>query len=173
MNPLLRRTEFLTLLLAAMMFSLCISPAFAKKRAPRFEDYHVHENFVGKTAPLVWTPEARLFRTRIRKAAKQKPNFAGHFIVAWWGCGSGCVSVGIIDAETGETFVTHQETGYCPSADEPDAQTEPIIEYRRDSKLLIFRGALNDNRDIISTRFLKFQNHRLKLIRSIPIHCTS
>ena len=54
--------------------------------------------------PVIKTAEARRFRTMIREAAAKGPNFAGHFTVAEWGCGAGCVSVAIIDAATGSIY---------------------------------------------------------------------
>jgi hypothetical protein len=48
---------------------------------------------------------AREFRTRLREAAREKPNFAGHFIVTTWGCGTECVEGAIIDARTGRVFM--------------------------------------------------------------------
>ena len=42
------------------------------------------------------------FRTRIRGAAKKTPNFAGHFILEQWGCGTECQMGVLIDARTGD-----------------------------------------------------------------------
>ena len=59
---------------------LCVSVAHGQK-LPRFTDYPVSESFTAKTAPLVLSREARTYRTRLKEAAREKPNFAGHFIV--------------------------------------------------------------------------------------------
>jgi hypothetical protein len=72
---------------------------------PRFSDYPVSERYHGRTAPLVLTRAARMYRTRLREAARERPNFAGHFIVATWGCGTECVEGVIIDARTGRVFM--------------------------------------------------------------------
>jgi hypothetical protein len=89
----------------------------AQTPPPRFENYSVREIFHGvPTAPNLSTPWARLYRTRIRNAALNNegffrgfeyiqasgPNFAGHYRVANWGCGSGCLIMVIIDLETGQ-----------------------------------------------------------------------
>ena len=71
---------------AAITFWLCLLSANAQTGAPRFDDYPVNERYTGKTAPLVLSREARTYRTRLREAAREKPNFAGHFIVTSWGC---------------------------------------------------------------------------------------
>ena len=87
----------------------------ARTPTPRFEDYSVREVFHGApTAPDLSAPWARLYRTRIRNAALNNdgffrgskyvqasgPNFAGHYRVANWGCGAGCLIMVIIDLET-------------------------------------------------------------------------
>jgi hypothetical protein len=52
------------------------------------------------------TPVARQYVTRIRQAlreAKQHgPDFAGHYTVAGWGCGTECAAFVIVDDTTGE-----------------------------------------------------------------------
>ena len=47
---------------------------------------------------------SRLFRTELRRQAATGPNFAGHFTLARWGCGAGCVDVAVIDAISGDVF---------------------------------------------------------------------
>lgn len=47
-------------------------------------------------------PEAKSFETKIIEATENGPNFAGHFTVAEWGCGSNCQSHAVLDNETGE-----------------------------------------------------------------------
>ncbi len=49
--------------------------------------------------------QAAVFRTRLQAAAKQQPNFAGHYILTSWGCGAFCKTIAIIDAETGKVYM--------------------------------------------------------------------
>jgi ankyrin repeat protein len=76
-------------------------------RPPRFEDFGVIHVF--KDAParidLSSNPTAREYRTRLREGAKKGPNFAGHYTVIDWGCGSNCQSIAIVDALTGKVYV--------------------------------------------------------------------
>ena len=73
---------------------------------PRFDQYPALATFNGSVAPadVRSSPQVRLFRTRIREGAKQGPNFAGHYTIVFWGCGTGCVSLAIVDARTGKVF---------------------------------------------------------------------
>jgi hypothetical protein len=62
---------------------------FDVKHPPRFEDLPVSENWNESAAPLkLKTRSERMFRTELLKAAKELPNFAGHYRITFWGCGS-------------------------------------------------------------------------------------
>jgi hypothetical protein len=68
-------------------------------------DFSVNEIFAGPTVmPRLdrrTTPNEWRFRTRIRKGAAEGPNFAGHYTVMTWGCGTECQMHTILDAKTG------------------------------------------------------------------------
>ena len=86
---------------------LTASPAFAGDwtHAPQPEDYAVHENFADKPAPVVLvSAKDRLFRTALRRQAKEGPNFAGHYTMAVIGCGMDSFFVAVIDEKTGRIF---------------------------------------------------------------------
>ena len=76
------------------------------KRAPRFADFAQPEVFKGPpvAVDLRSNPDAPSYRTRLREGAAKGPNFAGHFTVIAWGCGSNCESTMIVDALTGRVF---------------------------------------------------------------------
>src|SRR5947208_3010419 len=74
-------------------------------KLPLFGDFPSKGLFHGKPAPpILRTAGQRLFRTRIREAAKGGPNFAGHYTIVEWGCGTSCISVAISDTETGMVY---------------------------------------------------------------------
>ena len=71
----------------------------------RFVEFNVETVFKGKpAAPLLVRPEERRFRTVLREGAKEGANFAGHYTVVEWGCGTECWQAAIIDAETGRVY---------------------------------------------------------------------
>ena len=152
-------------LIAGAMASLFWVSVVQAQKPPRFTDYPVSESFTGKTAPLVLSRDARTYRTRLNEAARQKPNFAGHFIVATWGCGTECIMGAIIDAGTGRVFML--PTTLCCWGANVDEKFNPV-EFRPNSKLIILSGARNEKEGDLATRFYKFENNRLILIRSIP-----
>ena len=52
--------------------------AHAKNAVPQFKDYPVKSVYTGQTAQLDLSDEgARMFRTRLRDALKEKSDFAG------------------------------------------------------------------------------------------------
>lgn len=97
---------------SVMLFILAVMIAFARETSaqgqsfPRFESYSISQRYTGRVARvnLRSHPDAKLFRTRLREAAKNKPNFAGHYILATWGCGASCNTVALIDAKTGNVY---------------------------------------------------------------------
>jgi hypothetical protein len=95
-------------------------------KVPLFTSYKVPQTFKGKPAPvnLRSHPKARVFRTALREAARKGPNFAGHYTVVEWGCGTECQAFAIVDANNGR--VHFPEIGLRLSAD-----------FRRDSALFV------------------------------------
>src|SRR5437762_2719445 len=92
------------LLLLAAAPSKTELPPYAS--AYRFEDFAVVDETIAIPArPRLTTRRARLFRTQIRKAAANGPNFAGHLRLAEWGCGSCCADFGIVDLKTGAVWM--------------------------------------------------------------------
>ncbi len=76
------------------------------KRAPRFEDFPAGRIYKGVPAPvdLRSDAEAPTYRTRLREGARKGPNFARHYTVVSWGCGSNCEATMIVDAITGRVY---------------------------------------------------------------------
>ena len=73
-----------------------------QQAAPRFEEFPVAAMFDVTPAPVILvSARARRFRTVLTTQAKERPNFAGQYRVATWGCGSDCHAFAIIDAKTG------------------------------------------------------------------------
>ena len=72
---------------------------------PRFEDFPVQEQFEGTPSAVDYSnPNAQKFYTRITEGARQAPNFAGHYTIIEWGCGSNCQTGVVFDAEIGKIY---------------------------------------------------------------------
>src|SRR6476620_8648893 len=88
------------------IFALCISlPALAQRGVPTFGQYAVPVAKVRNiNVNLKSNKYARNYRTNLRNAAKEGVNFAGHFVVVNWGCGTNCSETAIIDGRSGKVF---------------------------------------------------------------------
>ena len=105
--------------------------------------------------PILATARQRLYRTMIREGAKQGPNFAGHYTIAGWGCGSSCAGFAIVDAITGKTF------------DTPFKYYEmEEISYNLNSRLLILKGCPEEEN--CGTYHYEWTGSQLKLLKKIP-----
>lgn len=152
--------------IALLVFHFCCCNqmiAAAQEKVPKFKDYPVKTTYRGKNAALLLTRDSRTFKTRLKQALKGKPNFAGHYIVTSWGCGTGCEVGAIIDAKTGKTYFFPFPIG---QDNEVDEDFRPI-EFRLGSKLIIFSGFRVDKDEDAGARFYKFENGQFKFLKFI------
>ena len=153
------RTIWNPLALCAFFALSSVGPTMAASLD--FASHPAAERYAGPNAELVLkSKQDRAFRTRLREAAKQTPNFAGHYIVTTFGCGSSCVMGAVIDARSG--LVTWLPFTVCCWK---DAQSEPV-EFRPDSALMIVRGMRNEQER--GTFYYVLQKGRLRPIAKRP-----
>jgi hypothetical protein len=131
------RIKFILLLAFLLSFG---ATGLAQSGTPTFKQYAARvENIKNVKVNLRSHKSANMFRTNLRNAAKEGVNFAGHYILTTWGCGTNCTQSAIIDARNGRVFFPDQLEGagfgFC---DLPD-NTEPFV-YKADSRLLVLSG---------------------------------
>ncbi|MDD5150645.1 MAG: hypothetical protein PHC28_09200 [Flavobacterium sp.] len=119
------------------MFSVI---TFAQKNTPKYSQYPAKvEKKTAKKVNLKSHSEAKFFRTNLKNAlANAEVNFAGKYILAYWGCGSGCTQGAIIDVQTGNVFFPVELQGVYAgglSLGEHDK-----LEYKNNSNLLVIYG---------------------------------
>ena len=143
-------------------FLIGISLAHAKNAVPQFKDYPVKSVYTGKTAQLDLSDEgARMFRTRLRDALKEKPDFAGEYVITMWGCGASCRMYSFVNKRTGK-LLSDGLGG--------EERQEDIVASKANSRLLVTE---EENRDenwevkSITTRFYILDKGKLKQIKSI------
>ena len=117
-------TAQLLILLIAVLIGTATSQSWP------FEE-HAVTVFQGRPAsPKLETPLVKEHGTIIRKAAMRGANFAGHYRVVDWGCGTACGVYVIVDERTGKVF-------------EPPEISKGVDlgvagpEFRRDSTLMV------------------------------------
>jgi len=127
---------------------------------------------VGPHAPILATALDRKYRTVIREAAAVGANFSGHFAIATWGCGTGCEDFVMIDVKTGAIF---DPKAYEVGSHYPQQQDyEPgwvchsnLINYRRDSRLLVVEGCILEGKQCGRTYFAE-ENGQLRQVAFDP-----
>ena len=159
--------------LAVLTLVLSTAAVAQNSREPSFNSYRASvETARAKTINFKNNPAARTMRTRLSEALGGGVNFAGHYIVAGWGCGTGCISGAIIDARNGNVLwplplyalgVWYDGNSYV---DRP-------VDYRKNSRLLIITGSpgVKDNQaDKPNGKyFYEWRDNQLKLIKFVPL----
>jgi len=91
-----------------ILFLIFLSVILSDKPLPRFDQYSVEIKF--KSKPIVVDlkshPRAKMFRTILRNAASEGPNFADHYRIVRWGCGTSCIEYAVIDLSNGKVFIS-------------------------------------------------------------------
>jgi hypothetical protein len=131
---------------------------------PRFADYPVKEIYKGRIAPVMLdSRRARMFRSRLREDSRGGVNFAGHYTVVFWGCGTGCAQVAVVDAKTGKVYWPPLDYMDIPGSAEEDPAARP--NFLPDSKLLILTRSYYDGGGTYTAYYYLFDKNRFRLLR--------
>lgn len=158
---------------AASLCLLFALPLFAQNgKVPTFGQYPAKvERARARSIDFKRNPDARTFRTRLTEALSGGVNFAGHYAVAGWGCGTGCISGAIIDTRTGNVFWPEQFGGIGVWYGKDDYADEPV-KYHKNSRLLVIvgvPGVKEGQPDKPSGEYYyEWVNNSLRLIKFIP-----
>jgi hypothetical protein len=141
------------------------------KKIPKFEDYPSVDTFEGKAhPPVLATALDRNYKTRIRDTAAEGADFSGHFAIASWGCGTGCLQFVIVDLKSGKVYDPpflgvgfHYRPGDYDPTPGWQCYTEYLM-YRRNSKLLIVEGCLIRGKQQCGRTSLVMEGGQLKQV---------
>ena len=148
----------------------------ADPAAPSFRSFAADASIPAGHAKLDLSsdPMAREYRTVIRSQMRLGPNFAGHYSVVVWGCGSTCAMFAVVDVNTGRVITapsTQSVSGTSIAAD--NFLTEGFSDgewwafrYRKDSRLLILVGTINEDDERTGAFYYVLTNNRLKLVHA-------
>ena len=157
-----------------------IRPADLPPDAPRFDDYPAQPYHGPNATPDVRSHKrSRTYRTQLRNWASEKANFAGHYIVATWGCGTSCTQVALIDARTGKV---HHPAGIRTNSIvdvhgdllDTEGPLSPrradfgAMRYRADSRLLVVIGMPEGRAASRGISYFTWDNERLTRLRLVP-----
>lgn len=121
------------------LVAICLAMHTASFAAsPDFSDFPA-KTYHGPVAKVrLLDAKSRQYGGRLRDASHGAVNFAGHQILATWGCGASCIVAATIDAKTGEVaWLPFTVCCWDLNIIEP-------LEFRPDSRLLIVHGSRNE-----------------------------
>jgi len=117
-------------------------------------------------APILDTPQARRYRTRLREGAAEGPNFNGHFRIVWWGCGTNCLEWAFVDLTTGEVTMVPLDPVPCFHPRIDDAGRPHWVESSADSRLfIVYRCTCKGNQEAGGKRLYVWEDGEAKLLR--------
>jgi len=129
-----------------------LSPIVSCLAGPKFTDHPVQAGdvYLRYPAPVDFSgqTEAWAYRSFIRTSVARGVNYAGHYVVAEWGCGTNCQDHAIIDAKTGKIVMMGLKSNFS-------------IDYRKDSTLLIVDSHGGD-KEIVSPRYFVVEGGAIK-----------
>lgn len=149
------------------------------EKAPNFQDYHIgpeaparHPRVDTKTTSI-----GRRYRTVLRNGIASGANYAGHYAVVVWGCGSSCSSFAVVNLKTGQVVVPtdiRSVSGvYLGNTVEqflPEGQQGPWgFRYRLDSRLLVLVGTLNEDENREGAYYFVIEGNRLNQIHETRV----
>jgi hypothetical protein len=135
-------------------------------QVPTFGDFRTPEIFSGQPAkPVLRTARQKRFATQIRTQATLPANFAGHYKIAEWGCGSQCLSIAIVDLKTGDVYDgPFSILGYGIAYRYEGGDDE--LQFEASSRLLIARGCPEDKN--CGTYYYEWKDERFNQVRFAP-----
>jgi hypothetical protein len=149
------------------------------ERAPTFQDYHVaweppvsHPRVDTKTTVI-----GRRYRTVLRNGIASGANYAGHYTVVVWGCGSSCTSFAVVNLKTGQVIIPNEirsisGTHLGSMVDQflaEGMQDSWGYRYRLDSRLLVLVGAVNEYENREGAYYYIIEKDRLKQVHETRV----
>lgn len=145
---------------------LLTSRTYSQEKPPLPKDYPVRktEIFKGTPArPLLDSKRGRLYRTVLRRGAKEGPNFAGRYTIVTWGSGHGVFSMAVVDAKSGKVYFPPFETVGNTAYGLPFLDKGENPAWSVDSKLFAFVGRPDANDQGMGLYVYLFDRGRFRL----------
>jgi hypothetical protein len=153
--------------------------ARAQSRTPRFKDYPSGPIYRRAPSKILWPKDVDPHDPNSRLVASLDPipkrsNFASHYVIVEFGCGTNCGQIAIVDMKTGHllefapytTLDTDPRTGVGISY--------AGISFRRDSRLLIASGCFDwdapDSKQECGTKYFLFTGSNFELLKFVSGH---
>lgn len=139
-------------------------PIATLNKTPKYESYPAKVVYAEAQPPLVLaTKLAKRYKTVITEESAKPVNFAGHYRVATWGCGTDCRGFAIINKQTGAVYTL---PGLVEVAGVMGIE-EDRLAFKADSRLFVITGIQNDS--IEGKFFYLWEKEKLRLLAKHPI----
>lgn len=135
---------------------------------PRFSDFAATPEVPPTPPALVQNNRfARTYRALLTEGLRDLPvNFAGHYVMVTWGCGTTCLDGGMVDARTGVAtplpFLLDSFGSFEVEIDDP-------LLFRADSRLVIMLGRLRAADEIPRQYFFEWTADTLEPLCHAPV----
>ena len=157
---------------AFILFAVASRAQTTTSRVPRFEDYAVDRSHDGVAASAklssavdAWPDSDPRFREALTDALKAGANFAGHFTIVQWSCGTGCGNSLVTDTETGVIYRQSPFYSLFVGYDETSSEYSGL-SYKPNSRLLIAEGCFGE-RGPCARRYYVWGGKVFKLVRNL------
>jgi hypothetical protein len=112
---------------------------------PKFSDYSVQRIYKGKPATPILSKDQRTFRTVIREGAKADVEFAGHYTIPRFGCGTSCNGFYVVDSISGRVYDGFG-VAELPGAwlERHSSENVERMEFHPNSRLMKINGCPNE-----------------------------
>ena len=118
---------------------LALAVAASGQAVPKFSQYTATVEKVRITKiDFKKNADARTYRARLTEALRGGVNFAGRYIIAGWGCGTGCTNAAVIDGRSGKIY--WPEEFHNVDASYGDGYSDIQLDFRKNSRMLIIHG---------------------------------
>jgi hypothetical protein len=118
-------------------------------------------------------PTARTYRTWFRSEVAKGPNFAGHYRVIVWGCGTSCAMFAVVNLNTGRVIEPSGFSSVNTVYFDVDRKffSNPKRDYwgfdfRYKSRLLVVIGGLDEDEEREGAFYFVLEHEQLRLIHS-------
>lgn len=142
---------------SCLLIALSSGPLDAKAAdVPKFKDYPA-DLYVGPEVPIkLDNPQARQYKTQLKRASAKPINFAGQYVFTHWGTGAQCQTGALIDVKTGQVH-------FLPFAACNWAGFDKPFEVRPNSRLFVVAGQV-DNQGTRGAHFYEFTGTDFKKV---------
>ena len=133
-------------------------------QAFKFEQFPANVAVTSAIAkPILTTKLAKQYKTAITLAMAEPANFAGHYRVVTWGCGTDCRGFAILNKLTGVAY-TLPGVEYVAGI---MGNEEERLDFKSDSRLFVISGLVNDETE--GKFYYLWERERLKLLAKMPL----